>query len=224
MSSYSEPFLPELLPVAEEVVRTAFQHNSFISFSTKRRPNKAIINLLAQNAHRTTVSISLSSMDAERNATLEPGAPTAPERLEFARELTNLGIPTWIKADTLFPSLDDPAERVRTLLEGVRATGVDKLLLSYAFHKGGLSSIPCLHNALGQMTESQPIVTGEGYSLPLHEKRERYKQLGQLARSLGFQTISTCGCKNQSLAPADIGFDSVECLFHWPPTVLRKGD
>ena len=45
LSSYSEPFLPEIMDTTFKVVDIAFANDTFVSFSTKRPANDDIIKL-----------------------------------------------------------------------------------------------------------------------------------------------------------------------------------
>ena len=213
LSSYSEPFLPQVLPVTFKLLERAFAHGTYISISTKRKPDGKITDLLARNCDRVSVSISLSSVSHERNGILEPHVPSAKERPGFADFLTQNQISVWIKADTLFPSLDDTEESISSLSREVRLVGVEKIMLSYIFFRPQWKArlqVPLLEQSLKEMIENQPIASGSGFSLPIKEKEVRLREIGRAARSCGFTRIITCGCKN-AINPADIDsrYDSI---------------
>jgi DNA repair photolyase len=219
LSSSSEPFQPRTQELARELSCMAFERGTFVSFSTKLRPSDDMIDLLERNRDKTCVSLSLSSVEPERNNVLEPGAPPAEARLAFAGELVRRKVPIWIKADTLFASMDDGDASFGRLVHSASEAGVKRILISYAFYrKNSKKRIEVALNQLGysleEMSEEQPIASGRGYSIPLDEKAIRLRRLGEAARSAGFERIITCGCKND-IAPESIGFDSRVCEFHW---------
>jgi DNA repair photolyase len=182
---------------------------------------------LARYPNQVSYTVSLSSLNDEKNSLLEPNAPNAKERLygktdksEIAcigiKQLVESGVNVTLKADCLFPDIDDLEMPISDLLISAKKCGVQAINLSYAFYrskfKSRLYAIPFLDKALVKMNEMQDIASGKGYSLSLIEKEKRIFWMGNLAKDIGFKVISTCKCKNQiATAPSIMKYD---CHFH----------
>ena len=227
LSSSTDPFHPVVIELAEELLERALDAGTFIVISTKALATKRICDCLARYSKQVSYTVSLSSLNKERNRLLEPNAPSAKRRLygnkdksQISRigikQLVENGVNVTLKADCLFPDIDDPEKAISNLLTSARECGVEAVNFSYAFYrskfKGRILAIPFLEKALSKMNEIQDIASGRGYSLPIKEKEKRLARMGKLAKNIGFKFISTCKCKNQIKA-----FPSMmknECHFH----------
>jgi DNA repair photolyase len=229
LSSASDPFHPLTIELAEELLRRALAEGAFVVISTKALATPEVVEILSQYPEQISYTVSLSSLNEVRNRLLEPNAPNAKERFHGRKNngrlllcgiehLTRIGLHVTLKADALFPSVDDTDESILQLLEESRACGVQGINFSYAFFrqsfKSRLSDIPMLRDALAQMNERQPIASGTGFSLPLDEKMKRLTYLTNLAKQVDFKVISTCACKNAiENIPGDVGMQ-LDCHFH----------
>jgi len=229
LSSASDPFHPIVADLAEEAFRASLPTGTFVATSTKALATPAIVDILSQYADQVSYTVSLSTLSEERNRLLEPNAPCAQERLHGKRENNSLvlcgieqlarrGIYVTLKADTLFPGLDDTDQNLTRLLTEAKACGAKAANFSYAFYrqkfKAKLTSIPLLQESLALMSERQPIASGTGFSLPLSEKRVRLARMAELANSIGFDIISTCACKNRVGALPEKTPMHLDCNFH----------
>jgi len=215
--------------LAEELLRSALAAGTFVVISTKALATPGILEVLTQYSDQVSHTVSLSSLSDARNRILEPNAPSAMERLhgrgangetalygieQFARN----GIHVTLKADTLFPGVDDTEINITSLLKEGRGAGAKAITLSYAFYrnkfKRKLAGVPLLKDSIATMYESQPIASGSGFSLPLSEKRERLLAMAHVAKDLGFDVISTCRCKNQIGAVPEGSGLRITCHFH----------
>jgi len=229
LSSASDPLHPVVVKVAEEVLRAALAAGTFVVISTKALATHEIVKILSEYPGQVSYTVSLSSLSEGRNRVLEPNAPNARERLHGrwdgnglalcgAEEIAGSGVHVTLKADSLFPDIDDTEEGISQLLEEARACGVQAVNFSYAFYRNNfkrkLAAIPLLRQSLATMNESQPIASGTGFSLPLSEKRNRLSHMAKIASTIGYKVISTCACKNQVGAmPAKTPM-WLECHFH----------
>jgi len=229
LSSASDPLHPVVVEVTGELLRRALAAGTFVVISTKAMTPLEVVKILSQYPDQVSYTVSVSSLSEERNRLLEPNAPSARERLhgirqhgavEFcgAEQVAGSGVHITLKADSLFPGIDDTEEGISHLLEEVTGCGVQAVNFSYAFYrgkfKGKLAAIPLLRESLAAMSERQPIASGTGFSLPLSEKRNRLSRMAQIARTMGFEIISTCWCKNQVGAlPTEIPL-RLTCHFH----------
>jgi DNA repair photolyase len=146
-------------------------------------------------------TISLSSLNRERNQSLEPNAPSAEERLVVAKQLSRKGIGVTLKIDTIFPELDDSDKNISALLGKGRSAGIRAVTFSYAFYrqrfKRKLIEISLIQKSIAAMSEKQPIASGHGFSLPLAEKAKRITKMAGMATDMGYEIISACECKNR---------------------------
>ena len=229
LSSASDPFHPVVVELAEEVLRRALAAGTFVVISTKAMATPEVVKILSQYPDQVSYTVSVSSLSEERNRLVEPNAPSARERLhgkrqhgasEFcgAEQVVRSGVHITLKVDSLFPGIDDTEEGISRLLEEAKGCGVQAVNFSYAFYrskfKNTLAAIPLLRDSLATMSKRQPIASGTGFSLPLSEKRNRLSHMAQIARTIGFEVISTCWCKNQAGAlPTEIPM-RLECRFH----------
>lgn len=229
LSSASDPFHPVVVRLAEELLRAALAAGTFVVISTKALATPEIVRILSQYPAQVSYTVSLSSLSDERNHLLEPNAPNARERLYGTwedktlvlcgvRQIARNGVHVTLKADSLFPDLDDTEEAISRLLEEAKGCGVQAVSFSYAFYrnrfKGRLKAIPLLRPSLAAMEERQPIASGTGFSLPLSEKRSRLSHMARIASAIGYTVISTCACKNQvETLPAGIPMRPA-CHFH----------
>jgi len=229
LSSASDPFHPIVVGLAEQVLRACLPTGTFTVISTKALITQEILGILKQYAEQISYTVSLSSLRAERNSLLEPNAPSAEERLRGRRnngrlqlygvkQLAQSGLHITLKADTLFPGIDDTEEDILRLLVEAKSCGVEAVTFSYAFYrnrfKKKLAAIPFLQKSLAAMNESQPIASGKGFSLPLTGKRNRLAHMANLARDIGYEVISTCACKNQ-VHPFSLDVPMrMDCHFH----------
>jgi len=127
LSSATDPFHPTVSGLAEELLKSALAAGTFVVISTKALATPAILNIMARYRDQVSYTVSLSSLSDERNRILEPNAPSARERLHGRHEngeitlcgieqLARNGVHVTLKADTLFPGVDDADESIASLL------------------------------------------------------------------------------------------------------------
>jgi DNA repair photolyase len=227
LSSSSDPFHQCVIILTEELLERALAEGAFVVISTKALATKRIRDCLSRYSDQVSYTVSLSSLDGKRNKLLEPKAPNAKERLYGKKDksessclgikqLVANGVNVTLKADCLFPDIDDSKRSISDLLIAAKQCGVQAVNLSYAFYRpkfrNRLFAIPFLEKSLSKMKEMQDIASGRGYSLPLNEKEKRLFLMGQVANDIGFKVISTCKCKNQIVTvPSMMKHD---CHFH----------
>ena len=128
LSSATDPFHPMVSGLAEELLHRALRAGTFVVISTKALATLGIVKLLSEYRGQVSYTVSLSSLSEERNCILEPKAASARERLHGRHEngeitfcgieqLARKGIHVTLKADTLFPGIDDAEESITSLLE-----------------------------------------------------------------------------------------------------------
>jgi DNA repair photolyase len=83
------------------------------------------------------VGLTVTTLDDEASAILEPGASLPRERLDALKRLTDAGIPTWAFVGPLVPGFVDAASLSR-LLTSVKEAGAGKVLVDKLRLKPGL--------------------------------------------------------------------------------------
>ena len=211
LSSSSDPFHPLVIERAAEVLKAALRSGSFVVISTKALATPEIVRMLSRHSEQVSYTVSLTTLDEERNRILEPHVPNSYERLHGKKEgqdflcgieqLADSGVNITLKVDTIFPDLDDADENIVRLLKEAKLCGAKAVMFSYAFYrnrfKKKLTGIELLQKTLFEMNEYQPIASGKGYSLPIVKKKVRLVSLAKIASEIGYQVISTCSCKNR---------------------------
>jgi DNA repair photolyase len=210
------------------LLQNALQAGSFVVISTKALATPEILRTLSRHSDQVSYTVSLTSLNSERNRILEPHAPSANERLHGKKkgqdflcgieQLAAGGIRVTLKVDTNFPNIDDADENIARLLNEAKLCGAEAVMFSYAFFrnkfKKKLTGIAFLQKSLSAMHEYQPIASGKGYSLPLAKKKVRLAKMAKIASEIGYQVISTCGCKNR----VEGAFEGIQlqpdCHFH----------
>jgi DNA repair photolyase len=229
LSSASDPLHPIVVDIAEELLRRALGAGTFVVISTKALATNGIKEILSEHKDLVSYTVSLSSLNDERNTLLETNAPTAVERLYGKKaangndlngieQLVQSGVNVTLKPDCIFPGVDDTDDAIASLLNAAKDCGVRAVNFSYVFYRNGfknrLSAIPLVKEAIAQMTVEQSIASGKGFSLSLCEKAKRLSHMCQIAKDIGFEVISTCKCKNQIGGLLCCGSIRVDCHFH----------
>jgi len=66
------------------------------------------------------VTVSLSTLDTDAAARLEPGAPAPAERLDLVHVLRDAGVPVWVSVAPWIPGVSDVASIARRVGSGIR--------------------------------------------------------------------------------------------------------
>ena len=224
LSSASDPLHPIVVELTAKLLQNALQAGSFVVISTKALATPEIVRILSRNSDQVSYTVSLTSLNSERNRLLEPHSPSAYERLHGKNilcgieQLASSGLSLTLKMDTIFPNIDDADDNIARLLNEAKLCGAEAVMFSYAFFrnrfKKKLTGIGFLQKALSAMHEYQPIASGKGYSLPLSEKKVRLSYMAQIAKDIGYQVISTCSCKNRIQSLSEGIPLRLDCHFH----------
>jgi DNA repair photolyase len=83
------------------------------------------------------VGLTVTTLDDEASAVIEPGASLPEERLDALKRLADAGIPTWAFVGPLVPGYMD-ADRLADVLARVKETGARKVLVDKLRLKPGL--------------------------------------------------------------------------------------
>jgi DNA repair photolyase len=104
-----EPELGVTRIVLDELVRLGWPVRVVTKGLTVRRD---IDLLLAGDGH---VTVSMSTLDADAAARLEPGAPSPARRVELAQDLADAGVRVWVSVSPWIPGVSDVSSIARAV-------------------------------------------------------------------------------------------------------------
>ena len=81
LSSASDPLHPIVVELTAKLLQNALQAGSFVVISTKALATPDIVRILSRHSDQVSYTVSLTSLNSDRNRILEPNAPSAYERL-----------------------------------------------------------------------------------------------------------------------------------------------
>ncbi|MDD5730073.1 MAG: hypothetical protein PHN57_02980, partial [Candidatus Omnitrophica bacterium] len=168
--------------------------------STKQIIPDKTIKLMKKYHHLIEgIAITVANLDNERNELIEPGCPTAGERLEHMRRLKDIGCFTAGRMDPLFPLIDDTEDNLQSTIKEIAAAGAGHITGTYLFTFGRqlkeLRKIPRLKDSLKLIKEKTYPIGGAAFSVSLEQKKKTYGKMNQICRSYGIK-FNTCGCKD----------------------------
>ena len=79
---------------------------------------------------RSTVAITITTLNSDLAKVLEPNAPDPHRRLEAVRILSNYGIPVVVRVDPIIPFVNDSVDELKELIDKVSEAGVVQIISS----------------------------------------------------------------------------------------------
>lgn len=203
LSPSSDAFAPAARDATHEILSYLLPKGVIFTISTKNIiPDRTIELLRKYSGNIEGLSVGITNMDEERNSILEPGCPTAEERLEGAAKLTRTGCTVGVRMDPIFPEIDDSEESMFEVVKKVQKTGVDHISGTYLFTFGNIlremKRHPYLRKAAAAVTDRSYPIGGKAFSVPMSRKIKTYDFLHKTCRSMGI-CFMTCGCKDTRL-------------------------
>lgn len=200
LSPASDAFTPQAAPGTHALLEHLLPRGTVVGILTKGCIPEHTLDLLARfPAQVEGIVIGLTSLDDARNAALEPGCPTATERLDVLARVAARGLVAALRLDPLFPDVDDHPTTLAQLVGEAATRGATGVTATYVFAWGRylrrLREEPLLARAIPLLTERAPMEGGTAFSVSLARKLETYATLSALSRARGMR-FSTCGCKD----------------------------
>ena len=200
LSPASDPFAPQAASRTHALLSHLLPRGTVVGILTKGIIPEHTLDLLARHPRQVEgIGIGVTRLDEERNRLLEPGCPPARDRLQNLDRLAARGLPGVLRADPLFPALDDSAEALTVLVDEAAARGAIALTATYVFAWGRflrrLRREPLVAPSAALLTERAAMEGGTAFSVPLARKLETYGFLAELAGRSGLW-FGTCGCKD----------------------------
>lgn len=204
LSPSSDPFASNVKELSHELLSFMFSKGVIFGICTKNIIPDKTIKLLKKYYHLIEgIAISITSLNEERNALLEPNSPPGRERVEHLRKLMEIGC-RYVSArmDPMLPLIDDTDDNLNHTINEISKAGVKHLTGAYLFSFGKclieLNHIPQLKESLKLMTEKSYPLGGVAFSVPLEYKKRTYDKMNKICKSYGI-VFNTCGCKELRL-------------------------
>lgn len=209
LSAHTDPCAPAARAGMVRVLQHVLPRGVRVEVVTKGVVPTRALELLAAAGERADLSVGVASLDARRNATLEPGCPPASERLDNLRRARACGLARLTaRLDPLLPGVDDEPGRLRLLLDevarlGGRAVVASHLFLAARTHRPALRALPLLGTASLECTDRSPVRGTHVLSVPPARKLELLAWLRGECAARGLR-FTTCGCKDLRLRDAGV--------------------
>jgi DNA repair photolyase len=212
LSPNCDPFSSSAQDTAHEVLARFLPDGVPFLIITKNHIPQRTIDLLARYPSQVYVQISLSRLDDELNAYIEPGAASADERLQTIRNLVDAGIRVTPILMPLFPYIDDiPVRNLWEVINACAATGAKYLKAAYviinphdAVQMQKLMGNDDIEMSLRYLTEKIKIHIGEGLTAQTDRRIKLYKMLTYSCSEFGMK-FQACPI----LDPAVLDMDNV---------------
>jgi len=128
ISNSSDPYTPpeEELSLTRETLRLLLSFGIKVQLITKSSLVIRDLDLIRRG--NCAVSITVTTLDREIAAKLEPGAPPSEERIEALKLLSDAGVPTVARIDPIIPRIN--VEGLEQLAKRICAAGVRHIVAS----------------------------------------------------------------------------------------------
>jgi len=203
-SSDAFQYLPDVQVVSLGSMQVLLEHGIEIAFLTKGFITEQFLDLFRNYPQQVYAQIGVTSLDRKIWRTCEPRTAPPEQRVQSVRKLRQSGADATARLDPLIPDVTDIPENLVPLLEKLADIGVTFAAASYIFLRAGFSRSlatqlsECGSNPKGWPRHAFAKDCGEGFMIPVEERRQRFAALAQLGHGYGI-TIQPCRCKNPTL-------------------------
>ncbi len=226
---------PEVLELAEAIIRFLLDQGIGVSFVSKGHIPNHLLDLVCENASLVRSQIGIISLAASFAALFEPGAASPGRRLWQLERLVEAGIPAEARIDPIIPTVTDDFETLGSLFAalarvGVRRAAIDALFLRPAIVFSLQRSVrdrQTLRRLLAEFPEGRRA--SEGYQtytckLPRERRLELFERTAQTAMEHGVEVV-VCACENPDIArgSCNITGDHPLVTEHWHQLPLSSG-
>ena len=200
LSAASDAFTPQAAANTHALLSAWLPQGTKVGIVTKGIIPTCTLELLADfRTQIEGVAVGITSLDDHRNHVVEPGCPSAQQRLANIDRLAARGLTVALRMDPLFPDLDDGHVALATLVAEAASRGATGLVATYVFAWGRylrrMRRLPLLAASCDLLTERTPMEGGVSWSVPLERKLRTYAYVADLAQARGL-VFGTCGCKD----------------------------
>ena len=204
--------VPEVLELADAILRFLFSKGIGVAFLTKGRIPEGTLSLLTDNAELVRAQIGIITLDEGISQAFERNAASPQGRLAQIEVLTKGGVLTEARLDPILPGLTDDDRSADRLFAALAQVGVKRAAIGVLFLRpaivaslrGNVSDKEMLARLLSQYRQRDQISirANNGSSvqtLPLEARREIFARMAAAAAAHGIE-LSICACKNSDLA------------------------
>jgi hypothetical protein len=183
----------ELNEQAIGIIRTLGDHEIEAWVTTLGSIHPDLLCRLAEICRFLRVTTPLTTIDADLQGSLEPGAPAPSHRLRQAVQLHRMGICSQVSLDPLLPGITDSKANLDNLLEALAEQNIKQVTATYLVLRDGMDFQ--LRERLGARAE--PVLAqfaGRRY-LPRAYRQRAYASLMARAAGLGI-SVKVCQLTN----------------------------
>ncbi len=130
MSTSSDPYPPEeaIHRLTRETLKLLLPAGYRVLITTKGSLVTRDTDLLLEG--NAAVTITITTLDREVAAKMEPGAPSPRERLDAVEKLASEGVPVGVRIDPIVPGVNDDPGELRLLVREVFSAGARFIVTS----------------------------------------------------------------------------------------------
>ena len=213
MSPRTDAFAPEALPSTRQILQEWLPGGAKVSFITKQDIPDDVIELLARHKQQIGIEYSLARVDQGLSDYIEPNAPPAERRLQVIGNLRQAEISPLVRLNPIFPGVDDTDQALTEILDAYQQVGVEHVRTGYVVvrdsdhpvlrqQRDAVLAHPIFSRAWEFMTETVKIERGRGNTLPLAQRREKYKQIQEMSEQRGMHA-SVCADLDLQISHTD---------------------
>lgn len=189
----SDPYIPieKTLCMTRRMLELANKYGFGATLLTKSDLVLRDLDILQEiNSHtKAVVQISLTNMDDDLSAILEPNVCPTTRRIEVLRELQKAGIPTVVWLSPILPFLTDNRENIQGILDACRETGVKGIIqfrMGLTLREGNREYFyAALDRHFPGLKEAYIRTYGNAYELPSPRERELMKLFHETCENYG---------------------------------------
>jgi len=196
---HTEPFSKENRDNTHDFLKIVLPKGVYLWILTKSIIPDKTLKLLSQYPEQIELAIGLTNLDDKRNKLIEPGCPSARERLSNLPKIVDIGCRYGARMDPLFPLIDDTADALENIISTFAKYKVKNLVASYLMLPASIYSIfldiPEFKSMLKLFTERSPTTGGVALSIPLELKMNKYSQIAEIGRKHNI-SLFVCSCRD----------------------------
>jgi DNA repair photolyase len=202
---------PEVLELAEAILKFLFAEGIGVAILTKGRIPGHMLRLLIEHAELVRAQVGIIALDERISQAFEVNAAAPRRRLEQMEALIAGGVATEARLDPILPTLTDAPDSADRLFAALAQVGVRRAAAGVLFLRPAIvhslkRNVPdkaMLARLLGAYKGRERIgIRANGSSvqtLPLEARREIFARMRKAAAAHNIE-LSVCACKNPDLA------------------------
>jgi len=202
--------VPEVLEMGLRVLKILFDRGISVAFLTKGIITDEYFDLFEKHPDQVQARIGLITTNQHLLSLFEPQAAPVSVRLELARRLIAMGVPTSMRVDPIIPGVTDDEQTLNDLCSTISRIGVCELAASVLFLR------PAIALSLNKSLRGSNVLKAiqarfvKSRRLPIHAEHSMVNALPQEDRQQIFDRLKTltnrydirlhlCACKNPDL-------------------------